>query len=62
MLQIFFNYLQLLYREVKRILLHQGFTRPILRTKRPERSEECFVDKIGLVNQWLSKIFNFLKK
>jgi len=41
------NYLQLLYREVKGILLYQGFPRPILSTKHPERSEECFVEKIG---------------
>jgi len=43
----FNNYLQLLYREVKGILLYQGFPRPILSTKHPERSEECFVEKIG---------------
>ena len=43
----FNNYLQLLYREVKGILLYQGIPRPILSTKHPERGEECFVDKIG---------------
>ena len=42
------NYLQLLYREVKGILLYQWFPRPILSTKHPERSEECFVDKLVL--------------
>ena len=54
-----FNYLQLLYREVKGILLYQGFPRPIFSTKHPERSEGCFVDKIGRGNLWLSKNFSF---
>ena len=36
------NYLQLLYKEVKGILLHKRFLRPILHTKHPERSEGCF--------------------
>ena len=52
-----FNYLQLLYREVQGILLYQGFPRPVLSTKHPVRSVECFIDKIGRGNPWLSNIF-----
>ena len=33
-----FNYLQLLYREIKGSLVYQGFPRPILPTKHPERT------------------------
>ena len=40
-----YNYLQLLYREVKGVLLYQGFPRPM--------REGCFVDKIGRGNPWL---------
>ena len=47
------NYLQLLYREVKGILLYQGFPRPMLPTKHPEPSVGCFVGKVGRGNQWL---------
>ena len=32
------NYLQLLYRGVKGILLNQGFPRPIFPTKQPDRA------------------------
>ena len=32
-----FNYFQLLYRELKGILLYQGFPRPILPTNHPEQ-------------------------
>ena len=53
-----FNFLQLLYREVK-----GNFTQPMVpKTKHPERSEICFVDKVGRGNPWLSKNFNFPKK
>ena len=41
------NYSQLLYREVKGILLYQGFTRPIQPTKHPECSEGCLEGKTG---------------
>ena len=40
-------YLQLLYREVRGILLYQGFPRPILPTKHPESGKGCFADEIG---------------
>ena len=59
------NYLQLLYREVKEILLFEGYSRPICPTKYSDRSEECNVDKIGRGNPWLSNtnlIFKFPKK
>jgi len=36
------NYLQQLYREVKGVLLYQGFLRPILHTKHLERREGWF--------------------
>ena len=48
--------------EVREILLYQGVPRPIFPTKHPERSEGCFVDKIGLGNSWSSKIFKCPKK
>ena len=48
----YFNYLQLLYREVKGILLHQGIPRLILSTKHPESNEECFQDKIRIQNSY----------
>ena len=53
-----YNYLQLLYREVKGILLYQGFPRPILPTKHPERKEGCFVGEIGRGNPLVKKNFN----
>ena len=56
------NYSQLLYREVKGILLYQGFTRPIQPTKHPECSEGCLEGKTSRGNPWLSYIFNFPKK
>ena len=34
------------------ILLNHGVPRPILSTKHPSLSSECFVDKIGLENSW----------
>ena len=40
----------LLYREVKGILLYQGFPSPILLKKHSERIEGCFVGKIGRGN------------
>ena len=43
-------------------ILNHGFPRPILPTKHLERSEGCFVDKIGRGNPWLRNIFNFPKK
>ena len=49
------NYLQLLYWEVKGIFLYQWFPRPNFSAKHPERSEVCFVDKIGLGNPALIK-------
>ena len=42
------NYLQLLHREVKRILLYPGIPRPNLPTKHPQG---CFLDKIGKGNR-----------
>ena len=46
-----FNYLQLLNREVKVILLYLGFPRAqMLRAKHPERSEGCLEGKIGQGN------------
>ena len=53
-----YNYLQLLYREVKGILLYQGFPKPILPTKHPERKEGCFVGEIGRGNPLVKKNFN----
>ena len=52
------SYLQLLYGEVQGILLYQGFPRLILLTKHPERSEGCFVGKIGRGNPQLNKFFS----
>ena len=43
----FINYLQLPHSKVEGILLYQGFPRPILPKKRPDRSEVCFVDRIS---------------
>ena len=48
----FYNYLQQLYREVKEILLYQGFPKPILPKKHQERSEGYFLDKVGMV-EWV---------
>ena len=59
--QSFYNYVQLLYREVTGILLYQG-SQDQFSFKHPERSKGCFVGNIGRENPWLSKIFNFLKK
>ena len=42
---VIYYYLQLLYREVKGILLYQGFPRPILHNKLSERREGCLVSK-----------------
>ena len=47
---LYYNYLQLLYREDKGIILHQGFSRLIL------LRSECFVAKIGRGNPWSSKV------
>ena len=38
------NYLKILFREVKGILLNQGFPRPMLPAKHPECSNGCFVE------------------
>ena len=54
------NCLQLLYSEVKGILLYPGFSIPILSTKHPKRSEGRFVDKIGQGNPWLSNYYSQL--
>ena len=50
-------YLQLLYREVKGILLYQGFPRPILPTKHPESGKGCFADKIGPKKSGCTKFY-----
>ena len=47
---LYYNYLQLLYREDKGIILHKGFSRLIL------LRSECFVAKISRGNPWSSKI------
>ena len=52
----------LLYRKVKGILLYQGFPRPIFPATHPERSEGCFVGKIGRGSPWLSTKIQFPKK
>ena len=39
-----------------KILFYQGFPRPIFPTQHTERSEGCFVGKIGGVIPWLSII------
>ena len=44
-----FNFLQILCKEVKAILLYQGFPKPILPTKHQKRSEGWFLCKIGRV-------------
>ena len=52
-----YNYLQLLYREIKEILLYQGFPRPILLTKHPERSEKELIEGTrGKVKFLISRI------
>ena len=48
--KVIINYLHLLYKEVKGILLYQWFPSPILPTKHQDRREVCFVGNIILLN------------
>jgi len=48
--------LQLLDKEVKGILLYQGFPKPILPTKHLKPREGCFAGKIHRENPGLCKI------
>ena len=56
------NYLQLLYREVKGILLYQGFRRTILLTYTSRAQRGIFCRQIGRVNPNVKKNFNLPKK
>ena len=58
----YYNYLQLLCREIIEFLLYRGFPRPIWPAKYHERSEGYFAGQIGQGNPRWSKNFNFPKK
>ena len=54
-----FHYLQPLHREVKGILLYQGFPRPILPTKHPERNDRNIFKQNGSREPVVKKKFWF---
>ena len=56
-----FNYLQLLYREVKGILLYQRFPRVAYKTSRAQRGMSCR-QNWSRERPWLSIFSNFPKK
>ena len=60
-IEIFKSYLQLLYREVKGILLNQGFPRPIFSTSREQRGM-FFRQNWSRESVVKYNIFNFPKK
>jgi len=52
--------LLVIYRETNGILQYQGFPRPILPTKHPERSEESFKLDGCLASEKGSKVRNWM--